>query len=569
MAASSDRNRLIPPSVLYYALAALISVLILYPIIVLFAASFFSGQPGRWGNFTLNNYRPWLEALDLLPILGNSVIFATARLAIGLTFGLLFAWAVARTDVPYRRVMAVLMPIPFLTPGLLTGVSWLMMGNPQNGLINQFAKEWFGAVEPIIDLYGWDGMIFHASLSTISFLFMTLVGFFYAMDPSYEEASVTLGASKYRTVFTVTLPMMAPAILSMSILIFASGLDAFEDPLIFGNPGKVYVFANEIYRVIHFRFPPRYASATALSVILILITFILIWLQWRMLGKRKFTVISGKGYRPHRIRLPQAVRWGIFGLFAIYFALAIVIPMAQILASSFFPIFGNYRLDFFTFKNWVNVFHDTKAMNGLKNTVLFSAAAAILTIIIAGLVAYVRVRTTHWIGRYLELAAWIPWTLPGIALSLAMLWAWALPPEPFMLYGTATIIIIGFIVKGMPLGTSTMMAATHQVSRELEEASRVHGGSWIATMWHIMTPLMRRGILGAFVIVFALSARDLSIPVFLHRNGTETLTIALLYYFEEGVLPTLSVVAVLQLGIILCLLGLERLTRGKHEMAAD
>ncbi len=552
-------------SIYYYALAAVVAVLVLYPVGVLFTASVFSGQPGRLGHFTLEGYRPWLAAYDLVPIFINSVIYASARLALSLTLALLFAWAVARTNVPFRRTMMLLIPVPFFTPDLLTGISWLMLGNPQNGLINQFARDWFGIQGPVIDLYGWTGLIFHSTLSTTALMFLMLAGFFYSMDSSFEEASVTLGASKYRTIFTITLPMMSPAILATSVLIFASGLDSFENPLLFGNPGGVYVFANEIYRMLHYRHPPQYNGATALSVILILIMFSLVWLQWKKLGERRFTVISGKGYRPTRIALPGWVRWSIFGVFVIYFMLAIVIPLVQILASSFFPIFGIYNLEHLTLDNWRNVFKDQRAMNGLKNTVLFSTAAAAATVVIGGLIGYIRVRTRHWLGRQLELLAWLPWTLPGIVLGLALLWAWALPPAPFNLYGTATVIIIGFIIKGLPLGTATMQAAVHQVSGELEESSRVHGGRWLTTARLILIPLIRRGVLASFVIVFALAARDLTIPLLLYRGGTETITVALLYYFEEGMMSTLSVVAVIQLALVFALLAIERLTRGKEE----
>ncbi len=552
-------------SIYYYALAAVVVVLVLYPVGVLFTASLFSGQPGRLGQFTLEGYRSWLAAYDLVPIFINSVIYASARLVLSLALALLFAWAVARTDVPFRRTMMLLIPVPFFTPDLLTGISWLMLGNPQNGLINQFAKSWFGIQGPVIDLYGWTGLIFHSTLSTTALMFLMLAGFFYSMDSSFEEASVTLGASKYRTIFTITLPMMSPAILATSVLIFASGLDSFENPLLFGNPGGVYVFANEIYRMLHYRHPPQYNGATALSVILILIMFSLVWLQWRKLGERRFTVISGKGYRPTRMALPGLVRWAIFGVFVIYFMLAIVIPLTQILASSFFPIFGLYNLEHLTLDNWRSVFSDRRAMNGLKNTVLFSTAAAAATVVIGGLIGYIRVRTRHWLGRQLELLAWLPWTLPGIVLGLALLWAWALPPAPFNLYGTATVIIIGFIVKGLPLGTATMQAAVHQVSGELEESSRVHGGKWLTTARLILIPLIRRGVLASFVIVFALAARDLTIPLLLYRGGTETMTVALLYYYEEGMMSTLSVVAVIQLALVFALLAIERLTRGKDE----
>ncbi len=569
-AARSGRGFWVPPAAaFYYLLAAVVAVLVLYPVVVLFTASVFSGQPGRWGNFTLDGYAPWLAALDLLPIMANSVIYSGTRLVVGLGLGLTFAWAVARTDVPCRRAMMLLIPVPFFTPDLLTGISWLMMGNPQNGLINVFARRWFGADGPVIDLYGWFGLIFHASLSATSLIFLLLVGFFHSMDSSYEEAAVTLGAGKYRTVFTITLPMLAPAILSVSVLMFASGLDSFENPLLFGNPGGVYVFANEIYRMLNYRHPPQYNAATALSVILIGITFTLVVLQWWKLGGRNFTVITGKGYRPARIKLPNAVRWGIFALFVVYFLLAIVIPVGQIFISSFFKIFGFYRIDTLTLDNWRNVINNERIVVGFRNTILYGAAAGMGAVVIAGLIGYIRVRTSHWLGRALELLAWTPWTLPGIVLGLALLWAWALPPEPFSLYGTWMVIVLGFIVKGLPLGTATMQAAIRQVSGELEESSRTHGATWLATMRLITLPLIRRGVVATFIIVFALSARDLTIPLLLYSGGTHTLTVALLQFYESGQLPVLAVGAMIQLALVFAILALERLTRGKAETSRD
>lgn len=376
---------------------------------------------------------------------------------------------------------------------------------------------------------------------------------------------MTLGASKLKVMTTVTFPMLMPAILSISLLVFVHGLESFENPLLFGNPGGVYVFSNEIYRMLAYRHPPQYGAATALSVILIVVTFLLLVLQWQKLGGRQYTVVTGKGYRPTRIRLPGWLRWTIFGLFIVYFLLAIVVPVAQIIVNSFFKIFGFYGWEYVTLQNWTNVFKDRQAMSGLKNTIVFSALAAAAVVVIGGLVGYVRVRTRHWLGPYLELAAWAPWTLPGIVMGLALLWAWALPPNPFNLYGTALVIVIGFIVKGLPLGAATMQAAIHQVSPELEESARVHGGSWLKTVRDILGPLLSRGAIAAFVIVFALAARDLTIPLLLYRGGTETLTVSLLHFYEQGQLGTLCAAAVIQLGMVFTLLVLDRLVRGRED----
>lgn len=545
------------PSFFPYLLAALLAILVVYPFVVLFVASFFTGQPGRLGEFTLDSYAVWFEAQGLGPIIVNSLIFATSRLGISLIFALLFAWAVARTNVPFARTMTWMIPIPFFIPDLLTGISWLMLGNPRNGLINIFARQWFGFEENVINLYGWGGLLFHSSMSTIALMFLMLVGFFKSMDASYEEAAITLGASKARTAFTITLPMMMPGILSVSLLMFISGLESFENPLLFGNPGGIYVFSNEIYRMLNFRHPPQYGSASALSVILLAITFGLLLLQWRMLGTRSFSVVTGKGYKPMRLTLPGWARWSIFSIFVIYFLLAVLIPVGQIFINSFFQIFGYYGWSLITLDNWSNLLADRRAINGFRNTIVYSTIAALATVVIGGLVGYVRVRTRHWLGPYMELAAWAPWTLPGIVMGLALLWAWALPPYPFNFYGTATVIVIGFIVKGLPLGTSTMQSSIHQISPELEESARVHGAGWIRAIRDILTPLLSRGAMAAFVIVFTMAARDLTIPLLLYSGGTETLTVTLLYYYQEGYTGTLAAAAVVQFALIMGLLSLQ------------
>lgn len=555
----------IKPVVFYALLAFLLAVLVLYPFAVLLTSSFFTGQPGRLGSFTLANYKVWLGSWDLLPILFNSVVYSASRLTIGLFFALLFAWAVARTNVPYAGMMAWMIPIPFFIPDLLTAFGWLMLGNPQNGVINQLAQQFFGAQGPIINLYGWGGLIFHASLNTISFMFLMLVGFFKQMDASYEEAATTSGASKLKVMTTITFPMLAPAILSISLLVFIQGLESFENPLLFGNPGGVYVFANEIYRMLSYRHPPEYGAATALSVILIVVTFALLVVQWQKLGGRRYTVVTGKGYRPTKLRLPNPLRWSIFALFVVYFLLAVVIPIGQIVFNSFFEIFGLYGWQYVTLKNWTNVLNNGRAMNGLKNTIIYATIAASAVVVIGGLVGYIRVRTRHWLGYVLELMAWAPWTLPGVVMGLALLWAWALPPQPFNLYGTALVIIIGFIVKGLPLGAATMQSAVHQISPELEESSRVHGGSWLRTVRHILAPLLRRGAFAAFVIVFAIAARDLTIPLLLYRDDIETLTVTLLHYYETADMGTLAATSLIQLALVMILLLLDRFTREKED----
>ena len=182
-------------TVFYYLLFLLLIGLILYPFLMLLTASFFTGQPGAWGQLTFAGYRDLFETEGIGEIILNSLIYASARTGISLMLALTFAWAVARGQVPGRGLMEILLPIPFFIPDLLTAISWVMIGNPQNGLINQFFSTYFGARQPVVNIYGWGGLIFHSVLSTTAFLYLLLVGFFYNMDPAYEEASTACGAN--------------------------------------------------------------------------------------------------------------------------------------------------------------------------------------------------------------------------------------------------------------------------------------------------------------------------------------------------------------------------------------
>ena len=545
------------------ALLLFLSVFIVIPVIVLVVVSFYTGQPGRLRDFTTDNWSSLFNG-DLLPIIKNSIIYALFRTGGGLILALLFAWAVARTNVPGRRLMAICMPIPFLVPGLLVAMSWIFWANPQNGLLNQMASSVFG-IDSLVNIYSWRGLIFLAIQGSTSFLFIMTLPFFYLMDPSHEEAAVTLGASRRRTFFTITIPMLAPAIIGAAILSFIRALETFEDPLLVGSPAGIYMFSNEIYRILKQTVGltgPAYGEATVLSMVLIATTFALVGVQWRLLGSRNFQTVSGKGFRPRRIQLSFVARWSIFALFLVYFTVSVLMPGGLILLGSFSPRFGAYAVGDMTLQSWRDVFTDGNIMDGLKNTIIYSFVAGAVVVVLSGLVGYIRVRLRRLriIGRALELVAWLPWTMPGLVLALALLWSFLLLPPPYNLYGTGTLVVIGFVIKGMPLGTRSMQSSIGQLSGELEEAARVHGASWLQSMRTVTIPLLRRGIFAAFVLIFALSARDLSIPILLYGAGSQTLTIALIEYYYNGEYTVVSAVAVIQLVIIFVLVAAERLS---------
>ena len=419
---------------------------------------------------------------------------------------------------------------------------------------------------PVINLYGWGGLIFHASLNTISFMFLMLVGFFKQMDASYEEAAITLGASKLKLMLTITFPMLAPAILSMSLLVFIHGLESFENPLLFGNPGGVYVFANEIYRMLSYRHPPEYGAATALSVILIVVTFALLVVQWRKLGGRRFTVVTGKGYRPTSCVCPIPLRWSIFALFVVYFLLAVVIPIGQIVFNSFFEIFGLYGWQYVTLKNWTNVLNNGRAHERPEEY--------------DHLRHYRRLRRRrHRRSRRLH---------PGAHAALARLCARADGLGALDAAG-------GGDGPGVALGLGAAATAVQPLRHRARHHHRFHRQrpaararrrcsrrctrsarssrnppACMAAPGCAPSGISLRRCCGvarfaAFVIVFAIASRDLTIPLLLYRDDTETLTVTLLHYYETANMGTLAATSLIQLALVMVLLALDRFTREKED----
>jgi iron(III) transport system permease protein len=516
----------------------LVAFLVLFPLGMLLFGSFWTARPGFAGTWTLDNYVKAYTSIETLQVLATTVLLVGAKTLVAVGLATTMAWIVTRTDTPWRGGLEVLMTLPFFIPGLLEAIAWIELLSPNAGTLNVWLKSM--GLGPL-SIYSLGGMIWVMALGSTSFIFLLLVNALRNMDASLEESARASGAGAVRTAVTVTLPLMAPIILSAGMLSFIRAMDSFEVPVLLGLPAKVFVFSNRIYAAVQYDYPVNYGLATALGVSFFGLMIALIYVQNRFLRGRDFSIVTGKGYKPRTVRLGR-FRWVTFAFAIGFFFVATALPLSQVFIGSFLKVFGLPKWELFTFDNYLAILSDLTLWRGLINTFIVCGAAAAIAVLLCTMVAYITTRTQYVARRPLELISWLPWAIPGIVAGLGMLWAYITLPVP--LYGTLVLLVIVLVTTGLPLGTRLMSGVMVQLGRELEESSRVHGASWQYTFLHVVAPLLKPALAGAFLLLFVGFSRAVSATILFVGPGTELLAVTLFSYSQAGRFQLVSALAI-------------------------
>ena len=446
-----------------------VAFLILFPLAMLIYGSFWTERPGFPGNFTLDNYVTAYGDADTYKVFLNTALLIGAKTICAGVIALALAWIIARTDTPCRTLLETLIIIPFFIPGIMEAVGWIMLLSPRTGTLNVFLRDLLGLEKSPFNIYSLGGIIWVMSLGSVSFLFIFFVTALRNMDAALEEAAAASGAGPLRTAVTITMPMIAPIVLGGSFFSFIRAMDAFEVPVLLGLPAKVFVFGNRIYAAIEYDFPVNYGLATALGASFFVLMLGLLRVQHKLLKGKEFFLITGKGYKPQVVRLGR-FKYVTFATCLGFFLVATGLPLSQVLLGSFLRVFGMTQWDMLTLENYQTVITDPLVWRSLTNTIIIGGAAAILTVLLCSLVAYITTRTQYPGRKVLDLICWLPNAIPGIVAGMGMLWAYIMLPVP--LFGTLTLLVIVFITIGLPVGVRLMSGVMGQLSPELEECSR-------------------------------------------------------------------------------------------------
>jgi iron(III) transport system permease protein len=534
-------------AVLTPGLIAIVGFLTVCPVVMLILGSFSEGL-SAFGSFTLTKYVTAYTDPAFAEILVNTIIFTVGSAAVSTILALFLAYLNTRTNIPFKFLFRIISLIPMMVPHILFAVSWVLLLNPSNGMINLFLRQVFGWEGAAFSVYTLQGMILVEGLLDLPIAYLVIAPAMSAFDVSLEESSRVCGAANLRTLMRVTLPVLRPAILAAVTLVIVRSLASFAVPSVIGMPGRIYVLATHIYRVVATGYATDYglAAAVGMSALAASITLILLYRHLTREGE-KYVTVSSRGYRPSIIDLKGA-RYPLFGVVGLLSFILIVLPVMVLFYTSVVPysmVPSAKAFAMMSWKHWIAVLKDPVSLLSLKNSLYLGIGGATLGIILSFFVAYVIVKVRSKASGFLESLSFLSFSFPGIVVGIGFMWFFVQTP----LYATIWALLIGYIATYLPYGIRPLTSAFVQIHGNLEESSRVCGAGPLTTMRRIVIPLLVPGIVSGWILMATMFVRELSLSVVLSRPGTEVLAVQILRFAEDGLWGRLSALGIIMIFI--------------------
>jgi iron(III) transport system permease protein len=504
---------------------SILAFLIVNPVVRL-GVSAFQTPSGRW---TLENFAIAYGDWRSIVALWNSFVIG-AFISLGVSvIALPLAWGVARTDMPLRSTIRVGVLAAFITPPYLAVIGWILLLSPNAGWLNRLSQLLFGS--SFADIYSLPALVFTLSLSFFPYLFLMTIASLELVSSDLEEAASISGASKSQTIRRVTLPLVLPPILGGLMITFLEAVTIFGPPALIAIPGNFDVLTTQLWQF--FSFPPHPELAAAYALPLLAVIGAMLWAQSRLLGRRSFSTVHGKGGHRTRVALGRW-RWPLASYGLAIIGLAVVLPYFALGQAAFARAWGRgLHFDNFTFANFHYVlFVHSTAARSIFNSVFFSAAAATFAIALALAIAYLTLRKPNPVVKVLPLICMVPFVVPGIVFAIGLYTAYA--PPPWALAGTSLLMITGFSARFLPTAYAACNSALRSLNPELEEAVQMVGGSRFVAFRRIVVPTLKRNLVAAWLLVFITSTQELSAAMFLYGPSTRTMSITLFDLSEEG-----------------------------------
>jgi iron(III) transport system permease protein len=522
------------------------AIVTLIVLIVLPLFSLLWGSIAADEGLTFEYFQRAVSSRLYLTALINSLVLGAWTGLFSVLIGVPLAWAVARTNLPFKGFVRFTASLSYLSPPFLTAIAFVNLFSPNAGLINAFMRDVLGLPGLVFNVFSMTGLVLVTVLHTFPYVYLLATSALQSVDASYEESAQILGAGKLRTALSITGPLVAPAILSGALLAFVNAIALFGSQAIIGLPGRIFTLPTRIYAL--FDYPPQYGLASALSLIFVAITVIALYLQRAYLARRSYVTMAGKGVRPQLIDLGTG-RWILFGFCVAVFIVAILLPYAALIAVSLSKSWGLAFWKNLTLANYAFVlFEYDVTQRAIANSLVLAVAAATIAALLGAMIGWIDLRTKIPGRRLLDYISLIPLGLPGIVMAVALIQFWL--RMPIALYGTLGILLLAYTARYIPLGVRAANSSLRQVDPSLEESARILGASWGMTMREITLPLIRPGLFAGWILVFVPAIQELSASILLFSSDSITLAVAVYNLYETGYVEPVSALAIVNMAII-------------------
>ena len=480
------------------------------------------------------------------------VIGVCVTIASGL-LGFLLAWIVSRTDIPGRKSFELLNLVPFFTSPYVGAMAWQYLTAPNSGLLVHLARNWLGVDLSFLRINSVSGVIFVLVLFYTPFIYLFVIGPLRNLNGALEDAARVHGLGFIDTMRRVTLPLLAPALLSGAIVVFVTSAGLFDVPVILATPYSIPTVPALIFESIGY--PSDFGRAAALGSMMMGVIVVLITLQRRYIGQKRYETVSGKGYSPRTARLSPVMRGACLAIEIIYVGLGAVLPLIAVLLVALSPLWRGWfdpsRATLDNFRYVLEEFDLTQ--HAIFNSAFLSGLGATIIVALGFLQAYRLQSRLGWMAKVLQPVLSMPNGIPGIIFGLGILILLIRTP----LYGTYWIILIAYVAHYFPFAMRSLGAVLMSLSPELEQSARASGASWWQTLRIVVIPLTRPGLIATWLMLFIILLRELGSTILLYGQGTETIGVAMLLLSEQNFhyVAALAIVQVALLGIAFALLS--------------
>ncbi|MBN8905268.1 MAG: iron ABC transporter permease, partial [Rhodospirillales bacterium] len=542
---------------------AALAFLVIYPTAMLLLGALTTTNPVVEGvalsDVSIGNFLTVARNPNVLLALANSMIACGGGTLLAVAIGLAFAWVVVRTNTPCKALIASAGMLPLFVPPLVAGVAWAILGSPRTGLINLMLAKI--GIPWRFDLYSMSGMIFVFGIYYAPYVYMFTAAALRNMDPSLEEAAEISGASPTRTMATVTFPLILPAIISGMLLSFVVMLGIYGIPATLGTPANIPVLTTYIFALTAWS-PPLYNTAAAVAVILMIVTGMLVFAQQKVLSGRSYTTVAGKAFRPRALNLGPW-RFLTLGLAIVYLLVVVVLPSLALLIAAFRKFLfirdipSLFDMKQYGWQHFIKMFDNPLTITSIINSMEVGLITAVVGGVLAFAIGYTTTRTRAPLRRTIDMITTIPVAIPGLVIGVAYLWAWI--GLPGGLYGTLWILALAFVARFIPDTVKALSTSLMQIHKELEEAAWICGRGLLGTVFSVVLPLARPGVVAAMTLLFILAIRELGSSLFLYSSGTMVMAVQLLGYYEGGNIGITAAFSLVQMVLLGLLIGATNL----------
>lgn len=510
------------------AFVTLVAMLILAPTAHLVVSAFFSAGPFDW--------QPTLTVLSepgTLSALVNTVIYVCGVSLISALVGVPLAFLTERTDIPWVAKRAIRLSVisVLVTPAFLVAMAYVNLIGPNAGVINVALRGLLGLTTDRgpFDVYNIVCVLLLGSNQPIAFVYLIASAAFSNMNPEFEEAAAISGAGRRQIITTVTLPLVRNSIFAGAFLALAGALADYGTPHMIG-------FNVLTLRIRSYMLDADFTGASVVALVLVCMSLIILGIYRASLGKGGVETITGKSFHPMPFRIGRA-KIALSAFAYLYALLAVILPIFGLASTSLMERLGfGFRLDNLTLNHYADaILSDNFVLQAVGNSLVLGCCTAIICLVLAAFTAYMTVRRRTTLSVFLDYVAVIPLGIAGTALAVALVMTVTnFPLRSFGLYGTLWILLIAYVIRQIPVAVRPAQASLMQISTELEEAARLSGASWLRTMWTIVVPLIRPGLIAGAILVFLHSITEISASIILRHIGTQTVSTAIMDLWDGG-----------------------------------